>query len=546
MDPISLAYARMMRPVTRSSPYIEGSRRLKNFGGASSYNPMAEAIYGHATSAPITPNIGGEIARSILATIVGSKLGEAKKAYFEAEKEKERQNRITDEKSMLDYRATLDEKERRKAFDRTIAGSILGQNLITDPTEAKSIYDLAVGGGELPAGIFGKLSAARKAEEERKRQIETSDEAVKRAADMQGELSLLGAEKNYDYLDPSKYIMSPEMRGKLTGTISDLYNPDASVDPNLVNEQASRIVAGGGITPYQKPEYKEITRSIQDKSGNWWKATYTSTDGGLTLSNKPVSVEPLYKPDSPDGSKSADKKIDDFRSEITHLDTLYGKKATLQSLRDDFGGIIDEETAKVSLSTVQKQIDDAERYIKSTYPEQWKTRTNIQEGRGSAPSYSGAPPLFPWAEGTNSISSMATRPKPSANAPSGQSLSQEQAVKELERRKLLPPPPAPTPKYVPPKMRTGEGSAIDQAKRGIERIEKNITGNIMSDEEIAKANRSVVEKRIKHLESVLAPPYQSGNVELGKLKKRLEKLMGTKTSPRDYPSGTPSLFPWEK
>lgn len=105
VNPIALSYA-----------------KLKQFHNNPQYNPGMEAVYNRAMSAPVAPNIGGEIIRNILGAYVGSKLGEGKQNYIASQQEKERQNRLTDEKSMLDYRVGLEDKQKEAERQRLYQG----------------------------------------------------------------------------------------------------------------------------------------------------------------------------------------------------------------------------------------------------------------------------------------------------------------------------------------------------------------------------------------------------------------------------------------
>ena len=97
------------------------------------YNPMLEAIYQRAMSAPPSMSIGGEIARNLLGAFVGSKMGESKQKYMENQAQVERNQKIADMKSIADYNAGLAEKAAESKYGRDIG--LLGMKV----TENKPI-----------------------------------------------------------------------------------------------------------------------------------------------------------------------------------------------------------------------------------------------------------------------------------------------------------------------------------------------------------------------------------------------------------------------
>lgn len=93
------------------------------------YNPGLEAVYNRMMSTPVAPNIGGEILKNLLGAYVGANLGQAKQDYATLESERQRQQKLEDEKALLDYRAKLDQAatEQKAGIERT--------QLLTDPNK---------------------------------------------------------------------------------------------------------------------------------------------------------------------------------------------------------------------------------------------------------------------------------------------------------------------------------------------------------------------------------------------------------------------------
>lgn len=139
VNPIALSYA-----------------KLKQFHNNPQYNPGMEAVYNRAMSAPVAPNIGGEIIRNVLGAYVGSKLGEGKQNYMAAQQEQERQKRLADERSMLDYRVGLEDKQKEAERERLYQGLLgMGSPESFSPTGEQWASPAPVKG--VPAGAQPEL-----------------------------------------------------------------------------------------------------------------------------------------------------------------------------------------------------------------------------------------------------------------------------------------------------------------------------------------------------------------------------------------------------
>lgn len=135
VNPIALSYA-----------------KLKQFHNNPQYNQGMEAVYNRAMSAPVAPNVGGEIIRNILGAYVGSKLGEGKQNYMAAQQEQERQRRLMDERSMLDYRVGLEDKQKEAERERLYQGLLgMGSPESFSPTGEQWASPAPVKG--VPAGL---------------------------------------------------------------------------------------------------------------------------------------------------------------------------------------------------------------------------------------------------------------------------------------------------------------------------------------------------------------------------------------------------------
>lgn len=111
---------------------------------------------------------------------------------------------------------------------------------------------------------------------------------------------------------------------------------------------------------------------------------YEGTFQGLSgVGNKPVFTESRKVAQSEDSPR---KRMGEFRQYVQDLTGLYKTKASIQKGYDPFTGqMIPQENISNALATIEREIQDSERFIKQYYPNEWSVRRGLDTSARVSP-----------------------------------------------------------------------------------------------------------------------------------------------------------------
>lgn len=163
-----------------------------------------------------------------------------------------------------------------------------------------------------------------------------------------------------------------QMKGLDYTPTSPLVPPNQSAD---VYEAGSKAFIENTVKPKEPPKVTTTPMMYQEPGGKvWW---------GL-LDEQGNVVKPRIRPASKHdieggGVDPEDKRTSGFRAEKSHLDALYGRRATIEKGYDPITGeAIPQTQIATAKATIQGQINKAEQYISRQYPDLWKTYNQAQ------------------------------------------------------------------------------------------------------------------------------------------------------------------------
>ena len=185
-----------------------------------------------------------------------------------------------------------------------------------------------------------------------------ADAQNRRAQQERGLFGLKSAlEYGQSFADPSKFTLSPEVRGNIEGFSRALPEIQAAQeDPAFGTLGIQNIIKGGGVAPYVKPEYKE--RDVPVGTNTWKKQS--SNDGGITWNDITGSTR-YQKHDESGQSKADQNSISRYR--MKRSDLIRQRASLAMKINPLTGQALTPEEADIALRGIDEEIGMYNQYL---------------------------------------------------------------------------------------------------------------------------------------------------------------------------------------